>query len=247
MIKGSCRLCSLVASGGGPSSFDAHWLSNQEFVLTPALGMFVPGYFLVTSRLHRLAIASIGRSFESLYAKSEVLRKPFGDYLVFEHATSSSASGLGPCISHAHAHLVPVSNSCFEFVLQSLADAQPGTWKDAIRLVDQGYVYICFGGRSFIAPAGGEVRGQWLRRKIAEFMSIEFWDWSAYYGHDELGQTIQRLSSVGLDPAGPQAGSPGTRLTLPTAGRAPRAAQAEGNSSPERRWPTSAFHRGDSP
>jgi hypothetical protein len=195
----TCRLCTFVVRGDSRSEFDRHWLANEEFILTPALGMFVPGYFLVTSKSHRLAIAPISNSFQALYDETLGLRRPFGDYMAFEHATSLSAPRAGPCISHAHAHLLPVSESCFEFVLESIPGAKTGNWSDAMDLADEGYVYLSYRGRSFVASAGTRIRGQWLRRKVAEFLAIDSWDWSLYYGQDELRQTIERLSGTGWD------------------------------------------------
>jgi diadenosine tetraphosphate (Ap4A) HIT family hydrolase len=173
-------------------------LRGSDVVLTPALGMLMPGYLLGVTRHHVSSFAQYDedqlRKIEERLSHAEQYmsnKAGYDSYFRFEHgsdAVDACRPGAGACISHAHQHLIP-DEQVAEAILASLPWERLSDFTDLTSLRGEPYVY--FGHKDeHYAVRNPRLPSQWARRKIGEIRAIEHWDWATYNGARELMQTF---------------------------------------------------------
>jgi hypothetical protein len=194
-----CPLCRRVIEQDSKSPFDRILLTGKRSVIVPALGMFVPGYFLAVSNWHTSSYAAHGleglRDIELLISTSLRLMTPhFGDYVIFEHGQRPDAIGSpGSCIDHAHMHMVPGSEELQSTLLSKLDWFELKKYTDLSDYGQDDYTYLRFRNRHYCA-VNPHLESQWFRRQVAEMLGIELWDWALYTGKRELEETLKLVA-----------------------------------------------------
>jgi hypothetical protein len=182
----------LNAFGASNSRFDKVLAQSGDFRMVPALGMLVPGYFLITTVEHNQSMAQLGgeslKKLETwLIRLTGTLSPVFGEYLLFEHGDCTTES-----IDHAHLHLIPLAQKMQNALLSSVE------WKSLSAFVclqdfsSHSYLYLGLGGRHFVLPRPG-LGSQWVRRIIGAELGRDDWDWAVSAGEAELTRTFDML------------------------------------------------------
>lgn len=185
--------------------FDQVLYKAPEIVLTPALGMLVPGMFLIISRSHRYSFASFGeKSLTDIDSHIQRiinwLQPIFGEYLIFEHgASSTQTESHGGCIMHAHLHLFPTARETAAKVLEALSWEMLESISQLSDVGDIPYALLGLNKQYFLSKSVS-LPSQWIRKVVAESLGTsKHWDWGAYFGSDELKETIAMLGGSSIE------------------------------------------------
>jgi diadenosine tetraphosphate (Ap4A) HIT family hydrolase len=206
----TCPYCKHILVAGSSTSvvprsaFDQIVSEGPGVVVTPTLGMIVPGYLLMITVTHAinygsLEAAVLGEIEAYLRALLERLAPLFGEYLIFEHGPAGDGQrhGHGGCIDHAHFHLIPVAERAGGRVLAALPFREIDGLSDLRGATNQGYALLGLKNHFFLATQT-ELPSQWIRRIVAESIATErHWDWGADFGYAELRNTIAAIQSSG--------------------------------------------------
>jgi diadenosine tetraphosphate (Ap4A) HIT family hydrolase len=189
-----CPFCTKIIRGHSASEFDLILAEHDRFVVTPALGMLVPGYLLLIARQHVPSLARLGPA--GLCAIDRWLDRHlpgwaarFGDYFRFEHGMGEGSCS-GACIAHAHLHLIPAA-SAVDRIEAALPWQLLASYEDLAGVGPQAYAYLGSRGRHAVVPQP-TLPGQWVRRQTALALHLDHWDWGAYRGDRELAATLTR-------------------------------------------------------
>ena len=175
--------------------------------LLPPVGTLVPGHLLITSRSHIFSLAQLGiRDLErldtTLSGLCTVLGREFGEYYLFEHG-SSSAEASGPCISHAHVHLMPLAALMAEKLIRAMPWSRLPNYQALAQYRDCEYAYLRVGKQHLVHP-NPSIKSQWIRRQAAEALNRDDWDWYLTRSDRELRETLRgitRLRNLVLKPS----------------------------------------------
>ena len=195
----SCPFCETRLSCS-TAAHDRVLLQDRLIQVLPDLAPLSPGHLLVASRRHVLSMAQLGA--QSL-AEIEItlkslcteLRYAFGEYFLFEHGTSPDASG--PCIDHAHIHMLPLATTMSD----RLTSALP--WRTLLRYEslslydDCGYVYLNICNRNYVS-SGAFIGSQWIRQQVAIALRRDDWDWCLTRSAGELKKTLEVFERLPL-------------------------------------------------
>jgi len=179
--------------------FDRVLYETPRIVLTPALGMIVPGSFLIVSKTHvhsyaafeEQTLPALDRDVKEII---EWLTVIFGEYLLFEHGASSIRSDPhGGCIIHAHFHLFPTAEATGPIVLNALPWLRLKTLSDLSSAGVNSYALVRLAGQYYLSISP-KLPSQWIRRVVVESLAISrHWDWGADFGKRELEETLVKL------------------------------------------------------
>jgi hypothetical protein len=185
------------------TAFDQILAAGPGVVLTPTIGMLVPGYLMVVTTAHLTSMAALGQSglvaLETwLSARLVQLAPVFGPYLAFEHGSGASRHDApsGACITHAHIHLIPTAASLVSLLQEAL------TWQKLTALEDlasfAGCNYALLGSsEGLLISRETDLPGQWIRRRIAEAIGrADYYDWGIFSGERELHETLSRIPKL---------------------------------------------------
>jgi diadenosine tetraphosphate (Ap4A) HIT family hydrolase len=189
------------------SPFDQVIYEHKSAVVVPTVGMFIPGYLLVTTRRHipnfaKLTSGQLNSIQKWLYGIVASLSLSFGPYLIFEHGSTVDVTTrpTGACISHAHFHLIPCSRSAKERIKGLLPFRPIQRLSSLLGSFDNNYALMGYDNSWNLAQVEN-LPSQWIRRRLAEEYSLdELWDWGVYAGHAELSTTIRLLKEDTVDP-----------------------------------------------
>lgn len=172
---------------------------NGLICVLPPLGSLTLGHLLVIARSHVVSMAQLGnpalRELDATLSNlRSTLRGKFGEYLMFEHGTSP-LSPSGPCIAHAHIHLFPLADK----MCGQLISAMPWLSLPSYEVLGQyhhsEYAYLQVGMDHFVYP-NPQIESQWIRRKVAQALNRDDWDYCLTQGEKELDGTIRMFRSV---------------------------------------------------
>lgn len=201
-----CPYCEGIPSVGpraprSPSStFNTVLASGPGVVLTPTVGMLVPGYLLAVTTNHLDSVAALGsRTLSELdqwiTGLLEVLAPVFGNYMVFEHGSGGrrTDAGSGACIVHGHLHLIPDSGTASRTVLTELSPQPIDALADAAAFASMNYALVRTAGQ-WSVRADVDLPGQWVRRQVAASISrAAEYDWAVFSGESQLHETLEAL------------------------------------------------------
>jgi hypothetical protein len=171
------------------------------FNLLPPLGMLTPGHLLVTAEEHLLSMAELGaRHLVDLASWLTyilgILSKPFGHYLFFEHGNSRRGNSAA-CIDHAHIHLLPLADCMSRELESALPWIALPDYQHLAGYVGLSYVFLGSDGQHLVHPSSS-LQSQWIRRKAANVLRRDDWDWCLTRDSDELERTLQILPGLPL-------------------------------------------------
>jgi inosine/xanthosine triphosphate pyrophosphatase family protein/diadenosine tetraphosphate (Ap4A) HIT family hydrolase len=210
--SGSVAQCPFCAElDGGSQSIFAEMIrdrmhsrilfEDEDFVVMPPLGQFIPGGLLVLTRKHILSFAYLP---EHLYGKLERLLKNICQELasrygvsplVFEHGPAPQRSKGVCCVDHAHLNIFPAKVPVHPHLSKRMAQTL-GQLSELSRLrrAEFGYLFVQENNRNLSAYDAQLVPTQLVRRIITTQLGVpERWHWRDYPGYDELIATYQDL------------------------------------------------------
>jgi hypothetical protein len=170
-----CPYCSRIPLGTAvaPSlpatPFDQVFLRHAGVVVTPTLGMLIPGYLLAITQEHVSSFGCLGAEELAGGVKPWLddvlsdLHPVFGTYLVFEHGSSEVVPFKGGCLTHAHLHLIPFPADGVDVVLDALPWEPLSSMAALAAHCRREYAYVSFAGASWLCRQPG-LPGQWIRR-----------------------------------------------------------------------------------
>lgn len=208
----TCQFCKEI-EGTGHTRFHEIYASvlpnrmvgdRRHFVAFPTLGQLVPGSLLLVPKEHVETFAQLPRALQlqSVHFMNhlESRLRCYGHLFTFEHG-ARCASGGGCGIYHAHVHLVPLPRpvsygELLDFSVHH-ADNLLDVWSELKDCSEYLAVKDSHGTVVYCTPNESS-RGfgsQFLRRSIAEYLSIEQpWDWRAYTSPEPfLLETVETL------------------------------------------------------
>lgn len=200
-----CPYCSRIELVGdnkikpkNSDRFDTVIDYSNDVVITPTLGMIVPGYLLAISRTH-IQMFSEFLPIQLVELQSYILKilatlNPlFGEYIIFEHGPQKIVDGhkLGGCIGHAHLHLIPKTKNLVKQIKSALP-WQP--LKSFSELHEKGD-YALFGdANNFYFSSVPNLPPQWIRKQLTLASEAPCdWDWTIDTGIEELEVTLATL------------------------------------------------------
>lgn len=116
-----CRFCTYMQNQSGPLEIDSPWASNEHFSAFVSVGALTQGWTLVLPQHHTLNMATeyTRPDFWDFAAQiASTVDKEYGPVAIFEHGTQATTSITGCGTGHAHLHIVPLSFSLCEAVVQ---------------------------------------------------------------------------------------------------------------------------------
>jgi diadenosine tetraphosphate (Ap4A) HIT family hydrolase len=158
---------------------------TQGWVLLPTVGCFTPGYCLFMPIRHIDAaadapLAELTRIQGALEDMRTAITSVFGPTIIAEHGPQGCQLGAS-CCSHAHFHLIPVSDPDAVMNAYQMTGGLGLTVRgiaDLAQAKDGPYLYLSpRPGAHLIWPAHGFAR-QYVRRICASLRGIsEYFDW----------------------------------------------------------------------
>jgi diadenosine tetraphosphate (Ap4A) HIT family hydrolase len=187
----NCRLCWALSPYGQKYISNFILYSTNNLVIIPALGSLLPGYLLLVSKRHELAMATLDKEeLFSLELQIDSILKRFialsNNWIIFEQG-STKADGLkGCCIEHMHLHFVPLKIDLANQLSNRLsAPLEPIDSLNGLKIICNehpcNYIFIRNpDGKKFLLRPEG-YPSQFVRQLIAANLKLEqSWDWKRF-------------------------------------------------------------------
>ncbi len=199
-----CKFCDIV-NGHIPNSIENSFLwETEHFVVLPALGQFVAGYYLIIPKKHYTSFSQLP---ENLHKEISDLKRNVEntikniwekECLVFEHGMLiSNNSG---CIEHAHLHIIP-SNIDIPQILDNFQYIQLPDFKGIYdpKLQSENYLYFEARNKYNFYPIVkcDDFPKQYLRRIIYREIGCEGngWDWKKHSHLDNIKTSNELINN----------------------------------------------------
>lgn len=194
-----CQFCSIessiVANTPAPRWYDRPLSVLPNLYVIPALGPLVVGHVLVVARSHIVGIraspsTAVLTDYETLAMSMRHRCEVAGlTLLELEHG-SSHAHSSGPCIEHAHVHMLPgIADQSDLF-----AATFPAIESSSSALRGISYFWVRTRANVVAYDATG-ARRQEPRILLAERLGLPSWDWLAAPNYAKIRKTISFWSS----------------------------------------------------
>lgn len=199
-VTADCPFCSPHLT----SSQDPHdqvLAVGPGVILLPAQGMIAPGHLLVATWNHLLGMSSLSPSALtdvcSWVARTQAaLEETFGRYLLFEHGSSAEGTSAA-CIDHAHIHMLPLADEMGRDLVSDLPWTQLQEYSLLADYAGVDYAYLGLDNHHYALPSPS-FPSQWIRRRAAEVLGRDDWDWCLTRDASELEQTLDGLADRAL-------------------------------------------------
>lgn len=187
--------------------FDVALHRNDEIVLCPTLGSFLPFWYLMIPTEHHLNFADWQRA-DGQRSVSELVQETLLDVfgqtdnlLWFEHGAVAKGSITGCGVDHAHIHILLTDRFTTDDILQAAVSLGVEVWttsetKDVYQNLTDGEEYLVFGDLSVshVKTLSTPVGTQFFRRALALLDGCRTdWDYKDF-AHD--GNARQSLEHV---------------------------------------------------
>jgi diadenosine tetraphosphate (Ap4A) HIT family hydrolase len=195
-----CPLCDavvntpLVRNGVNVNAILAR---NDDFLVVPALGPLIPGHVLVVSADHSEGVRFLSVRLRSAYAAFSAELRGYcsrvGDTMLEAEHGASRNSTRGPCIRHAHVHVLPGLGDIIS-VFDNRPSLNPAKIERTSSRIDP-YLWINNGAsqRLYHAPMAP---GQEIRRTVGTQLAIDDWDWALNPKAAIIARTIEYWSDL---------------------------------------------------
>lgn len=172
---------------------------NEDWVILPPLGSFVPCALLIISKEHYRSCACVPQ--EKLITLQNIISdvqrvlhtKSSNNILFFEHGPSCCGTKGACCVDHAHINVFPI---CFD-IWHSLPENLQGESLTSINMLYKfstiEYLWLFDSHQNMVFPTRG-IPSQYIRTVIAKRMNVpERWNWNVYLGLEEIQKTMDIL------------------------------------------------------
>lgn len=206
---GQCPFCTEL-EGSGQSIFaemsrerlpSRILFEDDDFVVMPPIGEFIPGGLLLLSRRHILSFAYLpSELFLKLEHLLNVIRRELKTLygvspLIFEHGPAPERSKGVCCVDHAHFNIFPAQVAVRPHLAGRMhvpVNSLPEFRK--LRRAEFGYLFVQENDGSKRAYDGQLVPTQLVRRIITTQLGLpQRWHWRDYPGLEELVETYETL------------------------------------------------------
>ena len=189
--------------------FDVALHRDDEIVLCPTLGSFLPFWYLMIPTEHHLNFADWQRA-DGQRSVSERVRKTLLDVfgqtdnlLWFEHGAVARGSLTGCGVDHAHIHILLTNRFTRDDVLQAAVSLGVEGWtisetRDVYQNLDDGEEYLVFGDLnvSHVKPLSKPVGTQFFRRAMALLDGCRAdWDYKEFSHHSNAQLSLEHALS----------------------------------------------------
>lgn len=207
--QSTCRLCrhGSDAAGNQIPFFDRPIIETDQFRAIASLGSIVPGWILISPRIHLLNMAAsyLNPDFVKLRTLlARILEDEFSlPVRIFEHGAARSGSRTGCGVDHAHLHMVPLSTSLGPpaSTFQENLEWFPLSSSEVARFVG-GQEYLFYSDDSLSRdPAGivalvDEPISQFFRRVLADEVHLPtLFDYRTHSFDSNIRETHLRIES----------------------------------------------------
>lgn len=179
---------------------------SKSFRVIPSLGSLIKGWLLIIPKECHLSFSSIKNplNYDELYDLIQklggVLKKEYGDFVVFEHGPIVKESLVGCSVDYAHLHVVPIRIDLIKESKQFLK--KQITWSSISGIQDTSqyyetqtpYLFVTDNFNNSFIGLSEELPSQLFRRTIAKHTGIEMmYDWKEHSFLNNMQSTIQTL------------------------------------------------------
>lgn len=205
----SCQFCIKFGRDGRGRDvlFDHVLWEDEDLVVVPAIGGFVPGYVLIIPREHVPSVALLAsgmvRRIETVKAMVRAALTPlFGAPVFFEHGPVAPSNASGSCVQHVHVHCLPTDVDLLPALRERHGDAlRPlSDYSNITRLATlrQSYIFYETGDGAMFVFSDERLPSQYLRRLFAAklgFDGVE-WDYAVFPFRENAQRTVDALARV---------------------------------------------------
>lgn len=194
-----------TTESGLPSDVVLH--RDEELIVCPTLGSFLPYWYLIIPTQHYLNFADWEKDFgeRSVWDRIQTLTRSvlgeFESFIWFEHGSASRGSPTGCGVDHAHIHVILDTRFGTHDILQASAAYGVKDWKqvDCDRVFHKhrrGDEYLAFGDSKtgFLNTLSGPVGSQFFRRALAYLDGNRTdWDYREFPHHQFAQRSVDRV------------------------------------------------------
>ena len=187
--------------------FNQTLFESTHFKVIPSLGSLVEGWLLILPKMHFISLGAINDYY--LYEELEVLidkicaivKKEYGDYIVFEHGPARENSVVGCGVDYAHLHIVPIK---IDLIHYSHTQLEGCSWSKVQNInstadfynQDKPYLFVQDRLENLFIGTAPEIPSQAFRKIIAEHLGIpDKYDWKQYPFLSNIRRTIEKFAS----------------------------------------------------
>jgi diadenosine tetraphosphate (Ap4A) HIT family hydrolase len=189
-----CTLCAAVAGVAPkfyPASANKILVETNSFVVMPTVGPLVAGHVLVVTKSHSLGLfpsdPCVWTEYEGLARRLRQHCTARGhDLLELEHG-GSTGGHQGPCITHAHVHIMPRLGRLVDVLGTRFPRHAP--LREVTDAARNPYVWSRNGKSEYWYDAS-DAMGQESRRAIGRAIGRDDWDWAVSPKWDIIEQSI---------------------------------------------------------
>lgn len=193
---------------GNPPSRILH--ETEHFAVLCDLAPIVAGHLIIIPREPLLSFARVPEEHwdELDEVKTRVYEALTANYsapILLEHGSSTAIGGGGGCVSHAHWHIVPLYlDFARDFEQSEFTVTSINNTRELMRWAKLDIPYLYFeslDGMKCVAEDVENIKRQYLRIKLAEFLGIEapLWSWRSFINQPLLRETIKTISAYNWD------------------------------------------------
>jgi len=190
-----------------PALYNQSLFETENFKVIPSLGSMVEGWILIIPKRHYISLGQLNDNslYEELSALTiyvaEILKKEYGEYVIFEHGAIEKETIIGCGVDYAHLHIVPVSLDLisetknflnYEFNWTEIGNLEFTNFYYRQHIP---YLYYQTSNRKSYITTDQNIPSQLFRKVIATHLSIyEKFDWKKHVFINNIQATIERLS-----------------------------------------------------
>lgn len=199
--------CDFCAPTDSDSQSPVHHFANRivatcgKLLVVADRAPMTVGHLLLITREHHTGFASFVARESSASANirnyTHWYRQAFGNCTVIEHGSGNTASMAGPCIDHAHWHLLPYNNELRPIIGADYGDSMnPVTLPELARdYACSDYLFYWDADGAHVAPLDAATRfPQYARSVVARYLEPAAepyeWDWALRADEETLIRTL---------------------------------------------------------
>ena len=176
---------------------------DNDFVVFPTIGGFIPGYILLATIKHYPCFGALNdyelsKAQELITKFKSVIRDIYGtDCVIFEHGMLSCGYKYGGCIDHAHIHFIPLSEPIISSIESYGMNIKKIDSLDQIRKCYKDgspYLFLSDVDGTYYEIHNIVIPSQFLRQVICKKIGMEqYWNWHVYDFKENLALTLEQF------------------------------------------------------
>ncbi len=200
-----------VAMTEAPLPSDVVLYRDEDLIVCPTLGSFLPYWYLLIPTKHCLNFADWENESDERSVRSRIqnlTRNVLGEaenYIWFEHGPANRGSATGCGVDHAHIHVILGTGFATKDILRAAVELGVENWQESDfdhvfrnRLDNDEYLAFGDSKTGFLKNLSSPVGSQFFRRALA-FLDGKRTDWDyKEYAHQQTAQrSVDRILAKG--------------------------------------------------